>query len=171
MKSIIILILFTLLRIHNGLAQSLSLNNLITIRGSDIDDINGILIPKGWLFTGAVKDKKQPLRECIVDEIMWTYGSEAYNIQTAHSFIVVERSYQCSNIVSYQTLDQNDYYKIREEVKKYNMKLGSAILDIDEDGDTYTTTTFVGNKYRIEMSVYIKKYETRNSYTIRLYLK
>lgn len=171
MKSIITLIFFAVISIHNILAQSLSLDNLITIRGSDIDDINGILIPKGWLFTGNLRDRKEPLRECVVDELVWSYGVDEHNNQAAHSFIVIERSYDCSNAVSYQTFDQNAYFKIRDTIKKYKMKAGNSVLDSDKEGNTYTTTTFVGNKYEVEMSVYVMKSGTKNSYTVRVFLK
>jgi hypothetical protein len=171
MKSVLLIIVFCIISAVKSSAQYVSLEDIIAIHNSSYDKINGLLLPKGWMFQ-AKRLAHDSLGTCLPNEVVWAFEPNDY-ADRAHSYVVLAESDNCGKKVTYQTLDITNYNKIRASIIKYKMTLTRS--DVGElDGKSYISSTFVGARYQLDLVVYTLKDASAgkgNSYNLFLVLR
>ena len=129
-------LLATSLQTH---AQALSLDQLLYLRGKDVDAVNSYLSPKGWVFHDAAEAS-----EGQYGTSTWAHTKQLYSGR-AKSFFKLLASEGYYSQASYQTVSKVYYEAIRAKILAYKMVKVSAVAK-----DGYIATTYVGSNYQVE---------------------
>jgi hypothetical protein len=116
MKSILIFFL-VLSSFFNSIGQSVSLPDIIKISKLDSESLDTYLTSKGFGFVGSKKNDD-------VDGLEYAYD---YKNNEANKFITVyNRFFDTKFCVNFQTLDRQEYLKIKNQIKVLGFELYSS---------------------------------------------
>ncbi|GAB2774063.1 hypothetical protein HNQ93_001003 [Hymenobacter luteus] len=124
-------------------AQYISLNELISFRSKDFEELNTILLQKGWRFTEASKETDE---EYAV--VSWGYRVNSYTT-AASAFINLRSAEGYLPSISYQTVDKQYYLLYKKQINAYHMRKIDTV--IDDDGQVITR--YEGQSYIVKISV------------------
>ncbi|SFQ48696.1 hypothetical protein [Hymenobacter arizonensis] len=133
------LLLFLLAPNLQAHAQALSLDQLLYLRGKDVDAVNSYLSPKGWVFHDAAEESQSQYGTST-----WAHTKQLYSGR-AKSFVKLLAAEGYYSQVSYQTSSKVYYEAIRAKILAYKMVKVSAVAK-----DGYITTVYLGSNYQVE---------------------
>lgn len=113
----LLIIFFVFTSFFNSIGQSISLPDIIKLSKLDSESLDTYLTSKGFGFIGSKKDGD-------VDGLEYAYD---YENNKANKFITVyNRFYDSKLCVNFQTLDRQEYLKIKNQIKALGFKLYSS---------------------------------------------
>ena len=142
MKRLFLICLFLFAIIQNIKSQSLTLDELIKVRGMDADGAQTYLSTKGWKFSNASEGIGNEF-----DLSSWSFGQEAYS-DRAKAFVRLYTKEGYLSKVVYQTSNRANYEVIRNKVLSYKMKKETSKI---ENG--YITTSYIGANYFVDLTI------------------
>lgn len=121
-----------------SLAQNLTLNELISLRKMDLEDVESFLTKKGWNFKNGTEPQSDKLGSAI-----FVYGTDG-DYEYAESFLNFYYSLDGTNRLSIQISKLNKYNEYLSAVKSFSPTLVKSSIENDNLQKVYkgATTTF-----------------------------
>ena len=120
-------------------AQAIGLDQLIYLRGRDVDASNSYLSTRGWVFHDAAEESTDQYGNST-----WAHTKQLYSGR-AKSFFKLLTADGYYNQACYQTVSKVSFDAIRSKILAYKMVKVSAVAK-----DGYITTTYLGSNYQVE---------------------
>ena len=155
MKQIFAYFILYSLTIISANAQNLSLDELIRLRGKDIESANTYLSSKGWQFDDASEETQNQY-----STTTWSYGKQQYT-NRSKAFIKLMTADGYFNQIRYITIYKEHFNLIKSRIAYYKLTRLSS-----EAKDGYIKSTYIGSNYIIETTTSTDKYTSIPVYGI-----
>ena len=168
--SLLVLVLLTT-RIENTHAQQLTLDQLITLSGRDVDQINEYLASRGWAFDDAAQEEDEE-----VAHASWAFQktSSYYDSDNARAqaWLQINNPGSEQHLI-YQTSSKAHYDAVRTRILAFKMeRLGSDVVKggirTSYAGANFIVTTSVRAADDGRKPVYLVLVQRKDAYLRRL---
>lgn len=120
-------------------AQSLSLDELISLRSKDVDGVNNFLSARGWTFSDAAEETDNQYSRST-----WAFGKQYYSGR-AKAFVTLMSADGYYNKITYKTSVKSHFDLLKSRILAYKMLKTSSSVN-----DGSISTTYVGKSYIVE---------------------
>lgn len=157
-KHFFLVIIFIFSPSSHSYSQSFSLSDLIKMAKMDDDEFDTFVSSKKFVFLEEKSGRD-------INGVTYAYQPNQFGNGKANKFVTLySRFYGKLWHISYQTLDNIEYSKIKSQIKPLGFKFIESKIEKGDDGEQFNFFKYIKGKSTITLYVSLNKYEI--NYTV-----